>query len=357
MYPAQQEFVVMEQIIRKRGIRIVLGLALLAVGFWAFLPYVSYRVALSAFVNAEITRITTPIRGQVADVVPRKGEFLTTPVTLNLVEAVVSDHGGLVRLENQLSGFTEQALLHEEQLQAIKEAAQKLDKRISQYKKAVIERSVVEIERFEAVVVACRAEQRARRNALRRMRTLERKGAATRNDLDIARSAHESNTARCQGAEARVKQSRAEQAAARQGIFLQNGSNDAPYSQQQRDRLFLRRQEGEVALLHARARAAQITDEIVEERKRLEGATRFETTIPAEHVIWTLLTSPGSAVVEGQPVLDIADCRKRFVVVELSERDFEFVKAGDKALIRLIGADEWVAGPVIQVRGSAASYD
>ncbi|MEE8334525.1 MAG: hypothetical protein V3R85_11810, partial [Alphaproteobacteria bacterium] len=42
---------------------------------------------------------------------------------------------------------------------------------------------------------------------------------------------------------------------------------------------------------------------------------------------------------------------------ELSERDFEFVKAGDKALIRLIGADEWVAGPVIQVRGSAASYD
>jgi len=45
------------------------------------------------------------------------------------------------------------------------------------------------------------------------------------------------------------------------------------------------------------------------------------------------------------------------VAVELPERDFEQIKAGDQAYVRLIGSDDWKEGEVRQVRGSAARID
>jgi hypothetical protein len=62
-------------------------------------------------------------------------------------------------------------------------------------------------------------------------------------------------------------------------------------------------------------------------------------------------------VTEGQTLLDFADCGRRFVAVELPERDFEQITAGDTAKVRLIGGSEWSDGKVRQVRGSAARSD
>jgi hypothetical protein len=78
---------------------------------------------------------------------------------------------------------------------------------------------------------------------------------------------------------------------------------------------------------------------------------------PAGHVVWSTTASPGSAVTEGQTILDLADCEHRFVAVELPERDFEQIKTGDVAAVRLVGSTEWREGRVRQIRGSAARAD
>jgi hypothetical protein len=62
-------------------------------------------------------------------------------------------------------------------------------------------------------------------------------------------------------------------------------------------------------------------------------------------------------VTEGQAILDLADCAHRFVVVDLPEREFERIKAGDTAAVRLIGSDDWKQGKIRQVLGSAARTD
>jgi hypothetical protein len=41
----------------------------------------------------------------------------------------------------------------------------------------------------------------------------------------------------------------------------------------------------------------------------------------------------------------------------LPARDFEQIKAGDRAAVRLIGSNDWTEGKVRQVRGSAARAD
>jgi multidrug resistance efflux pump len=79
--------------------------------------------------------------------------------------------------------------------------------------------------------------------------------------------------------------------------------------------------------------------------------------MPAGHVVWSVTASPGSAVVEGQSIFDLANCRSRFVSVELPERQVENIGHGDPAQVRLIGSDRWISGTVVQVRGSAAHVD
>lgn len=60
---------------------------------------------------------------------------------------------------------------------------------------------------------------------------------------------------------------------------------------------------------------------------------------------------------QGQKALDLADCRHRFVTVELPEAAFESIKVGEPASVRLIGSDEWRTGEVRQILGSAAHVD
>jgi multidrug resistance efflux pump len=148
-----------------------------------------------------------------------------------------------------------------------------------------------------------------------------------------------------------------ELAAAKSGIFLRDGGNDAPYSRQQLDRNLLRRQELEVMVLENQARSQKLTAEIGAERERVDHLTHAALALPQGHVVWSVSASPGSMVTEGQTLLDLADCAHRFVAVELPERDFERIKAGDVAYIRLIGSDEWKQGAVQRVRGSAARVD
>jgi len=61
---------------------------------------------------------------------------------------------------------------------------------------------------------------------------------------------------------------------AKDGVFLRDGANDAPYSQQQRDRLVLRRQELESKLLEERGQSTEITAQLAEEREQINTAIR-----------------------------------------------------------------------------------
>ncbi len=144
---------------------------------------------------------------------------------------------------------------------------------------------------------------------------------------------------------------------AQTGVYLGDGASDVPYSQQQRDRLVLRRQELETEMLQQSSSASQLAGEVTEERDRLERIGHSTLSLPADHVVWSVSASPGSTVTEGQTILDLADCAHRFVVVDLPEREFEQIKASEAASVRLIGSDEWRSGRVRQVLGSAARTD
>lgn len=346
-----------ERMIRSRPMRVVVSLLLIGLSIWAFVPYMVYRVSSSAFVNAELVRVTAPITGQLAADLPRKGTFIERPTLVPLIQSLSPDRRHLLALDQDYAVATERAALARAQLDEITARDRELAERANIFRTASIERLDREIEETRAEHAGCLAEARLRHDVGERLDKLIKEGIASPNHSADALAARASTAARCQVAEARLSRLEVERAAAQKGVFLRDGENDAPYSQQQRDRLLLRRQELEAEVLQQTARRGQLAGEIEEEKSHVEHASRYDLPLPPRHVVWSVAASPGSAVTEGQSVLDLADCSRRFVAVELPERDFEKIKAGDTADIRLVGGSGWIDGRVQQVRGSAARAD
>jgi len=189
------------------------------------------------------------------------------------------------------------------------------------------------------------------------MEQLAKSGTTSQIRAAEALALQEAITTKCKMAEARLLRLKTELESARDGVILRDGANDVPYSQQQRDRLVLRRQELETEELQESSRSVQFATQIEEERNRLKRVGHFDLSLPKDHIVWSVAASPGSTVTEGQTILDLADCDHRFIAVDLPEREFEKTKPGDPANVRLIGSDEWLHGVVRQVRGSAARTD
>jgi len=352
-----RSFDYLQRFVRSRMARLGLAAALIALSVWAFLPYVGYRIASSAFVNAEILRVTAPIAGRLSRDLPRKGDFIAHDSTVVLIETLSRDQGPLLHLSSQHAVAMERAELARKQLAEIAAADDKLSKRTQIYRDGMIARLGHERDEANAEKTGCLAEAGQRRDVGSRMEQLVKSGMATPIRTSEAAALLQATSTHCEMAVARLQRLDAELTSAQEGVILGDGANDAPYSQQQRDRLFLQRQELETKVLEESSQSLQIAAEMTEETKRLNRVSHFELMLPADHVVWSVAASPGSTVSEGQTVLDLADCEHRFVVVELPEREFERIKAGSPALVRLIGSNDWTQGQIQQVRGSAARVD
>ena len=349
--------VLIEGLVRSWRVRISLACALLLAAGWAFLPHLAYRIAPVAFVNAELMRVTAPIPGRLASDLPRKGDTIDRAMTVDLIDMLSPDRRHLFDLEQQTAVVKDRADLAKRQLDEISLVDRELEVRTSNYQAGMTERLGKEIAEAQAERAGCLAEVSQRREIEARMGELVKSGYASRIRSAEASATQEANAARCEMTNAKIQRLKVELSAAEKRVFLRDGANDVPYSQQQRDRLVLRRQELETDLLQQRSRALQIEAEIQEERVQLDRISHSDLILPANHVVWSVSASPGSSVTEGQTILDLADCAHRFVVVELPEREFERVKAGDLPSVRLIGSDEWTTGKVRQVLGSAARTD
>jgi multidrug resistance efflux pump len=347
----------LESLIRSRRARLGLALLFITLSAWAFVPYIAYRIAPSAFINAELIRVTAPIAGRLTQDLPRKGEFIAKPEKVNLIESIAPDRRHLLDLEHQYATAKGSAELARAQLAEITMADAELEKRTAAYRAGMVDRLGHEAEEANAEKLGCLAEVKQRRDVGSRMEALAKSGTVSQIRTAEALASQEATSTRCGMADARLRRLEIELNAARNGVFLRDGSNDVPYSQQQRDRLMLRRQELQTQLLQDTSQLDRVDAEISEERGRLAQVGHYDLAMPISHIVWSVAASPGSAVTEGQTLLDFADCGRRFVAVELPERDFEQIKAGDSAKVRLIGSNEWTNGKVRQVRGSAARSD
>lgn len=344
----------LETFVRSRQARVAVAGFLAATGLWAFAPYALNDVGSEAYVNAPLTRIVSPIAGITNDRLPAIGSYIATPTALRLVTARTLDDAALGALNGQQAALGAALTLATGQLRELAAADVRLAARAARYGRAETGRLAEQALAARADTRACLAEAGDAEAQAQRVLALAARGFAANAAVDRATANMAGARARCAALKARAAARADEAAAARHGLYLGNGTADTPYAEQQRDRLLLRRQDLETVAADARARLAELAPQIAAERRRLARTAAYDITLPAATIIWQAATSPGASVAPGSPLLDLADCTRRFVEVTLPERRMETLGPGQTLKVRLVGADDWQTGTVTRIAGAAA---
>ena len=137
----------LQRFVRSRMARLGLAVALIALSAWAFIPYVGYRISSSAFVNAELVRVTAPIAGRLTRDIPRKAKARADLARGQLAEIAVTDTD--------------------------------LAKRTKIYRDGMIARLKHERDETKAEKTGCLAEAQQRRDISSRMEQLVKSGVAS----------------------------------------------------------------------------------------------------------------------------------------------------------------------------------
>ncbi len=98
------------------------------------------RIVTSAFVNAELVRVTAPIAGRLTRDLSRKGDFIEQAAAVTLIEALSRDQRHLLDLGSKYAVAKGRSDLARKQLAEIAAADRDFEERTQTYRNGMIER-------------------------------------------------------------------------------------------------------------------------------------------------------------------------------------------------------------------------
>jgi multidrug resistance efflux pump len=310
-----------------------------------------------AFVNAPLIRMASPIAGIVASDLPPPGSAIATSRTARLVAARIIDNGPLAGLKGSQAALISARDLALRQIAELDRASAQAAGRSARFGQAASARLAATTRAAQEALAACEAEAAEAVLQRDRIEALAEARFATFTQRDRLRAQAAASARRCAALKDQAAALAIETRAAGSGLYLAGAAMDAPYGDQQRDRLLLRRQELESVVADAEARLAELARQIVAEEERLARTSAFDARLPAGTVVWSQPAPKGTTVAPGSSLIELADCNRRYVEVALPERRMEAILPGSPAKVRLIGSDQWLSGRVAAIAGAAAHPD
>jgi multidrug resistance efflux pump len=336
-----------------RAVRVTVGVLLLGAGVVALLPTLTGYTSLDGTVNAPLGVISAPIDGTVTSNPPKVGVFLQSGA-----EVVGIRNDRLVRTaeaqtETDLNATRERLKALREQIGKFADLSQELQARLREYQQASIRNVMQEIAVREHRISTAAAQRQSADADLARKERLGTAGIVSGSSVEQARAA--SVTAENEGNIARTELDRLNQQldALRRGIFVGEGRNDVPYSQQRMDEVRIQLADAQFRERDLEARITQLESQLDQERARNRSLRYALVTMPFDGVIWRTGVVEGSNVIAGAELAQIVDCRDLFVDILVSESAFDEIYPGREAEIRLVGRSDALKGKVVSVRGSA----
>lgn len=143
--------------------------------------------------------------------------------------------------------------------------------------------------------------------------------------------------------------------AARADVFLGNGYNDAPFSEQRRTELESAHAGLVAELVEAEARLAAVETRIEAERRRTTtlGGAVLAATVNGQ--VWEVIAANGETVQRGQDVLRLLDCDAPLVTLSVTESAYNRLRIGDSAVFRLNSDGRSLPASVIRLGGEGAA--
>jgi multidrug resistance efflux pump len=320
-----------------RWIRILAGIALLAIGLWSLGPQFVFRVTREARINARVIPVHAPIEGQVVVAPPAPGTPLARGDIATVIANPALDRGRYEQLVTERAMLAARIEAADGQLAALTDLRREFDERLERFRGANLRRSALRIREAQAAFEVAASVATERHDEADRKRNLGADGVASPAAVLSARRAAEQ--AEVEATRLRITAERLahEHAALEEGVLVGEERDDVPYSQQRVDEIRLRAVEIVARRREDEARLAALNRAITAESRRLDRLARAEVRAPSTGILWQSLAVQGASVGPTTELFTLIDCTELVVTAKYSERYFESILPGQRATVQLLG--------------------
>lgn len=325
------------------------GVLILLTALVVVVPAVFNQQSGNAIVNAPVLSVHSPISGTVQDFNVTAGQPVAADTRLGRVLSLRARESlthELQNLQERLKGLQSQ----EAQWRRLQQGFEQRAQRHAEHGLARLNEQLAE------VVSQARAQQvQVRQDAdhLARQERLASENFISPLQIDTARNALQASQARLEAMEAREKMLKIERAALQDRVYLGEGRNDVPYSQQKLEDLRLQQAELQTRLRETQSRVSQIQTQLVQGGDSQQAVQEAPIQAPVQGLLWRKFSANGSEVVAGGLLAQLIDCSDAFLDVAVPESQLHHMWPGTTVQYRLLGSSSWLKGQVRATRGSA----
>ncbi|MGW5956840.1 HlyD family secretion protein [Methylorubrum thiocyanatum] len=340
-----------------RFVRILVGLTLLATAIIVMMPGFTGYTSLDGTVNARFAVLSAPIEGVVSETPPKVGTALPEDTEIFQITNDRIARTAEAQLDADLGAARERLKALDAQTGQLTALKKELAARLGDYQKASLQSIQQEIIIRQQRISTAQANRVSAEADLSRKQTLGATGVVANSSVEAARAAAVSSGNEGTIAKAELDRLNQQLDALKRGTFVGEGRNDVPYSQQRGDEVTIQLANVEAQAKIERARVQLLEKQLFIERARNDRLSNASIRLPFRGVIWRNNVVGGSNVVVGNELIRLLDCRDLFVDILLDEVDYDQIKPGDPADVRLLGTSDVIAGRVNSVRGASAAVE
>ncbi|WP_314952714.1 HlyD family secretion protein [Bradyrhizobium cosmicum] len=340
----------------RRGAKIAIGLAIVAVFGWLPLRAIWEYSSVEAVLNSRLVTLRTPIGGRVAAAqrVTDQAKLDAGTVLLRVVNSR-SDRTRLDDLRRQKSRLENERPSLATKLAAAQASQKDLARQATQFREGRVLQLEARIAEIQTSIEAAAARREEASAAVERASSLAKSGNIS--TVELARLTRELSVSQQTelGARKRLDAAKVELTAARNGSFLGDSYNDRPSSVQREEEMRQRVGDLEADLGRTDTEIAWLANEIIIEEVRVADLSEANITTPVAGRVWEMMTSPGEDVQAGQPLLKVLDCSGAVITANVTENVYNRLQLGDQATFEPNDGGAPISGTVVNLTGAAGA--
>jgi multidrug resistance efflux pump len=335
-----------------KPIKRLLGLGVLLIAFVVIVPAMANFQSVNAIVNTHYVVVKSPIEGTLDGFSIMPGQPIEQGAELVRINNTRFKESAVNEMAVEQKTLAERSLGLQQHLKNLQQLQKELQNRVSVHRNH-------EFLRLEEQLAQAKAEKKAQESLIREQQLLAQRNALllkenfiSQAQSEAAHYALEVTQSRLDIFQARIRLLETEKQAIQRFVYLGEGRNDVPYTQQRLDDVRLQITEVAARLRENEQRSADIQWQISKERDNMAVSREVLLQSPSKGVLWRKFGSNGTEVLIGTDLAHVITCENLFLDVAVPESSLESFQIGKPVQYRLIGTNQWLTGHIQAVTGS-----
>lgn len=335
-----------------RLIRRSLAAIIVFVAIIVIVPSLFVEQSFNAIINARTISIHTPVEGTVSYFKKEVGDPVKAKEYVALIKNIRLNASFRRELEVEKNSLEDRVRGINQHLAELRGLRNQLNEKLQNTKSFENSRVDKQIQEQEYELAAQRNILAGLELLFAKQTYLTRSGSVSTTEYENTKHAVMASKNRISALESRIGALKIEKQALAKDVFLGEGRNDVPYTQQKIDELTVTISTVSNGKLEHERRIKEIQQQMFSEDDRLTLNRTAELISPVNGLIWKKMFPDGSEVTIGTEIAQVVDCGRLFLEVEVNENSLGKIEMGTEVKYRLRNTEKWLTGKIMGKSGS-----